>query len=192
MATRSDRPGPRERLLAAAGELFYGEGVNTVGIDRVIERANVSKASLYSIFGSKDELVRAYLEARHATWRERLAHELETRYDTPRERLLGVFEVLGESFADPAFRGCAFVNASAEARPGSAVVLASDESRAWKRGAFAELARAAGARTPDVLAEQLVQLYDGAQVAARMDRNPAAAVAARAAAVALLAAATSS
>jgi AcrR family transcriptional regulator len=68
--TRSDsaapvKRSPRERLLDAANELFYAEGVQSVGIDRVIERAGVAKASLYSTFGSKEELVRAYLEARH-------------------------------------------------------------------------------------------------------------------------------
>ena len=59
---RSRRPSPRERLLKAADELFYAEGINSVGIDRVIERADVARASLYSTFGSKDELIRAYLE----------------------------------------------------------------------------------------------------------------------------------
>src|SRR2546429_177462 len=61
---RSRRPSPRERLLKAADELFYAEGINSVGIDRVIERADVARASLYSTFGSKDELIRAYLEQR--------------------------------------------------------------------------------------------------------------------------------
>ncbi len=59
-----ERLSARERLLAAAQELFYEEGINTVGIDRVIERAGVAKASLYDCFGSKDELICAYLEAR--------------------------------------------------------------------------------------------------------------------------------
>jgi AcrR family transcriptional regulator len=183
-----DRPSVRERLLTAASELFYDEGVHTVGIDRVIERAGVSKASLYTNFGSKDELIRAYLEARHAAWTETLTDKLASRYTTPRERVLGVFDVLGESFAEPAFRGCALVNASAEVRAGSPVIGACDESRAWKRSLFAELTEAAGAADPEALAEQLAQLYDGAQIAARMDRNPGAALAARNAAATLLAA----
>ncbi|QEC47551.1 TetR/AcrR family transcriptional regulator [Baekduia soli] len=185
-AKAPDRPSARERLLASATELFYCEGIHTVGIDRVIEHADVSKASLYKIFGSKDELIRAYLEARHARWRERLTGEIDARWDDPAERLLGVFDVLGESFADPDFRGCAFMNASAEARPGSPVVEASDAARAWKRGLFADLAAAAGAPDPQGLAAQLVLLYDGAQIAARMDRDPAAAATARAAAAVLL------
>src|SRR3954451_14957983 len=90
----------RERLLAAANELFYAEGVHTVGIDRVIEHAGVAKASLYSSFGSKDGLIRAYLEGRHQRRRERLLAGLE-RYGTPRDRLLGVFDVLSELAAAP-------------------------------------------------------------------------------------------
>src|ERR1700704_5642583 len=87
----------RERLLAAADELFYAEGVHTVGIDRAIERAGLAKATLYSIFGSKDELVRAYLTRRHLASRENMTRQLAS-YQTPRERLLGVFDVLGRSF----------------------------------------------------------------------------------------------
>src|SRR6202050_724310 len=88
------RPSARERLLAAANELFYNEGVHTVGIDRVIEQAGVAKASLYNTFGSKDELVRAYLQTRHASVTERITRAVE-RYDIPRERLLAVFEGQG-------------------------------------------------------------------------------------------------
>jgi AcrR family transcriptional regulator len=67
-ATPAATPAPassaRERLLAAADELFYEEGIHTVGIDRIIEQAGVAKATLYSLFGSKDGLIRAYLQAR--------------------------------------------------------------------------------------------------------------------------------
>jgi AcrR family transcriptional regulator len=189
--TPPDRTSARERLLAAADELFYEEGVHTVGIDRVIERAGVAKATLYSAFGSKDELIRAYLTRRHATRQARLMRGLE-RFETPRERLLGPFDVLRELAAEPGFRGCAFVNASAESRPGGAVQEVSDESRAWTRSLFAELARNAGAKDPDQLARQLSLLYDGASVSARMDRDPEAAAEARVVAAALVDAAISS
>src|SRR5690349_17397815 len=79
-----ERVSARERLLAAADELFYEGGIHTVGIDRVIERAGVAKASLYDTFGSKDALIRAYLEARHDARKARLTAWLE-RYETPRE-----------------------------------------------------------------------------------------------------------
>jgi AcrR family transcriptional regulator len=177
----------RERLLAAANELFYEEGVHTVGIDRVIEKAGVAKASLYNTFGSKDELVRAYLEGRHARVSARITAYLE-RYADPRQKLLGVFEAQGELFAEPGFRGCAFVSASAES-PGEAVSRAADDYRGWLHGLLTGLAREAGAAEPETLGRQLHMLYDGASLSARMDREPSAAVNARAAAQALLAAA---
>ena len=175
----------RERLLAAANELFYEEGVHTVGIDRVIERAGVAKATLYSTFGSKDELIRAYLHRRHVIRRERISAALE-RYSSPRERLLGVFDVLGESFAEPGFHGCAFLNASAEAQPGSSIIGVTDEYRGWVRMAFTDLARAAGVNDPDTLARALHLLYDGAGVSARMDHDLGAAASARAVAAVLV------
>jgi AcrR family transcriptional regulator len=181
----ADRSSPRERLLAAANELFYKEGVHTVGIDRVIERAGVAKATLYSTFGSKDELIRSYLEGRYAARKERIT-EVVAGCDTPRERLLAVFDVLGESISTPGYHGCAFVNASAEAELGSPILGMVDEYRTWLRTLLIELAAAAGAGDPGGLARQLMMLYDGAGIGARMDGNLMAATAARAATATLL------
>ena len=178
------RPSARERLLAAANELFYTEGVHTVGIDRVIEQAGVAKASLYNTFGSKDELVHAYLEGRHAAMVARITKAV-ARYDNPRDRLLGVFDAQGELFAEPGFRGCAFASASAES-PGDLVAQAADAYRGWVRGLLTDLARAAGVPDPERLGRQLHLLYDGASQSARMDHDPSAATAARAAAETLL------
>jgi AcrR family transcriptional regulator len=188
--TVARKPSARERLLAAADELFYAEGVHTVGIDRVIEHAGVAKASLYSTFGSKDGLIRAYLQGRHQRRRERILAGLE-RFDTPRDRLLGVFDLLAEFAAAPTFRGCAFYNASAESPADGVVQEVCDDYRSWTRGLFTDLARDAGAKDPQALAAQLVILYDGSSVGARMDRTPAAATTSRAVAAALLDAATS-
>ncbi len=185
------RPSARERLLAAANELFYAEGVHTVGIDRVIEHAGVAKGSLYNTFGSKDELIRAYLEARHTGLVRRITAALE-RYDTPRERLLGVFEAQRDLFSEPGYRGCAFVRASAESHPGDLVEQAAAAYRGWVRGLFTSLAEEAGVPDPQALARQLHLLYDGSGVSARMDHDPAAATAARSAAAVLLNAALAS
>ncbi|MBS2963156.1 TetR/AcrR family transcriptional regulator [Actinocrinis puniceicyclus] len=187
-ATEHARLSARERLLAAANELFYEEGVNTVGIDRVIERAGVAKATLYSAFGSKDELIRAYLEQRFQARREHTLSGLNP-VETAREKLLAVFDVLSESFAKPHYHGCAFVNAAAEARPGSPIETAVDGYRGWMRELLTQLAREAGAADPELLAWQLHLLYDGASVSARMDHTPQAASPARAAAEALISAA---
>jgi AcrR family transcriptional regulator len=98
------RVSARERLLAAADELFYENGINTVSIDRVIERAGVAKASLYDCFGSKDELVRSYLQVRSEARRARINERL-SQYDTPVEKILSIFDLLGELAAQPGFRG---------------------------------------------------------------------------------------
>ncbi|MDT3400137.1 TetR/AcrR family transcriptional regulator [Streptomyces sp. B1866] len=182
---RAGRPSARERLLAAADELFYAEGVQSVGIDRVIEHAGVAKASLYNTFGGKEQLIRAYLEARHARASEHVRHVMEC-CRTPRERILAIFEAQGEVFASPDFHGCAFVSAAAEARPGGLVEQAADDHRRALRAVFTELAEQAGAADPARLAHQLHLLYDGAVLSARHDRCPTAAEAARAAAAALL------
>jgi AcrR family transcriptional regulator len=176
----------RDRLLAAATELFYAEGVHTVGIDRVIERAGVAKASLYSTFGSKEELVRAYL-ARLAEGRQRRITERIARYDDPRDRILAIFDQLGERIALPTFRGCAFINASAEGPRGETkVTRACSDSRTWLRELFIALAREAGAADPTALGRQLVLLFDGATICAAMDGDLDAAAVARATAVTLL------
>jgi len=180
-----DRRPARERLLAAADELFYEEGVNLVGIDRVIERAGVAKASLYDCFGSKEELIRSYLQRRHEA-RQARVRELLARYATPREKILAVFDSMAEAAAKPDFRGCAFARASAEARPGSSVKAMCDASRAWNLALFADLARQAGAANPDRVAQQLRLLYDGASVSAHVDTSNTAAAAARAMAEMLL------
>jgi AcrR family transcriptional regulator len=181
----TERASARERLLAAANELFYEHGVHSVGIDRVIERAGVAKASLYACFGSKEGLIGAYLEARQDSIKERMTREL-ARYETPRQRLIGVFEIQGATFSRPGYRGCAFLGASVESPAGGCVEQVSRDYRAWLRSLLVELATQAGAGVPEVLAHQLVLLYDGAGASAWMDRDPTAAVAATAMANALL------
>ncbi|MEA3217564.1 MAG: hypothetical protein QOJ19_3720, partial [Acidimicrobiia bacterium] len=91
------RRSAKERILAAADDLFYNEGVHTVGIDRVIERAGVAKGSLYYSFDGRDDLVRAYLTNRHGMWAARVSAGIEVHTD-PRARILAVFDVLGELF----------------------------------------------------------------------------------------------
>lgn len=182
----ADKPrgSARDRLLAAANELFYNEGIHTVGIDRIIEQAGVAKASLYNTFGSKDELVEAYLRSRHARNTDRITQALQ-RYRTPRTRLLGVFEAQEEIFADPGYRGCAFANATAEGDDGGAARAAA-EYRLWVRALFTELAQQADAPDPELLARQLHMLFDGAVASARQDRDGTAARTARATAAIVL------
>jgi AcrR family transcriptional regulator len=177
----------RERLLAAADDLFYEEGVHSVGIDRVLAHAGVAKASLYGTFGSKDELVRAYLEERGRRRRERISNRIAQSVD-PRERILCIFDALGEVSQTKSFRGCPFVNACAEGR-GDATTPArqvSADQRGWMHNLFIELATDLGARDPAQLGRRLSLVYDGAVIAAWMDSDPGAPVVARQVAEGLL------
>jgi AcrR family transcriptional regulator len=168
----------KQRLLEAADDLFYSEGIHTVGIDRVIAHAGVAKGSLYYSFTGKDELVHDYLTHRHARWAERVAAGIEAHTD-PRARILAVYDVLGTLFAQPDYRGCAFMNATAEAAPDSVEAQAATTFRAWVRNLFLDLATDVDARDPKQLAETLVLLYDGAVATAQMDKAPEAASTAR-------------
>jgi AcrR family transcriptional regulator len=173
------RMSARERLLAAANDLFYAEGVQTVGIDRIIERAGVAKASLYNLFGSKEHLEAAYLASRHEATTRRLGETI-SRLDDPRQKILAVFDLQAKQFTQPDFRGCAFVAASTEAPTGGLVEHAAGEFRAWMRALFTDLAEQAGACDPKNLGRQLHLVYDGAGLAGRMDhRDPAIARSAR-------------
>ncbi|WP_328378390.1 TetR/AcrR family transcriptional regulator [Streptomyces sp. NBC_00440] len=183
------KPSARERLRAAANELFYAEGVQSVGIDRVIEHAGVAKASLYNTFGGKEQLVRAYLDTRHAGTVDRITRAIAER-DTPREQMLAVFESQGRQFDRPDFHGCAFIRAGSEAGPGGLVQEAADAFRGWMRELFTRLAAEAGAADPDALGHQLQLLYDGAGISALMDHDSTVAATSHAAAAALIAAAT--
>jgi len=179
----------KRRLLEAADRLFYEEGIHQVGIDRVIEEAGVAKSSLYYAFGSKDELVRTYLADRHAKWDARLIDRM-AEHDDPRAKILAIFDALGDLFTEPSFNGCAFINAAAEAPPGSAEDSATRDFRTWLHELFGTLCSQLDVGHPQDLSEQLVFLYDGANISAQLDHNRTAATMARTAAAALLDSAT--
>lgn len=163
----------RERLLNAADELFYAEGINTVGIDRVIEHAGVAKASLYSAFGSKDGLIRAYLMRRHEIRTARIQRHL-AKHTEPRARMLAVFDSFDELINSRLWRGCPFIAATGEARTDQTVNEVAAITRAFTRQCFLDEAAALGVADPAALADQLVLLYDGAVVAAHgLDRTAA-------------------
>jgi AcrR family transcriptional regulator len=165
--------------------LFYQDGVQSVGIDRVIERAGVAKASLYANFNGKDDLVRAYLDARFEARRAAIETKLALQ-EAPRDKMFAVFDAMTEPLANRNYRGCAFLRATAEMAADASGREVCRDARRWTRELLSGLAKEAGASNPDVLAKQLVLLYDGAAASAQMDRDPTAAAEARAAAVLLI------
>jgi AcrR family transcriptional regulator len=189
-AASASRPGPRQRLLAAADRLFYEEGVCTVGVDRILQEAGVARASLYNTYGSKDQLIRAYLQQRSEDWQAVVGEALPAAWDNPRDRILGVFELMTDWFATPGYHGCPFINASAETAPNDAVSDVRDQHRTWLRELFCRLGREAGLENPEALSAQLVLLCDGAMVGAQLDHSTAPGHAARSAAATLIDAAT--
>ncbi|WP_369230114.1 TetR/AcrR family transcriptional regulator [Streptomyces sp. R21] len=159
-----DSAAAREQALDAAEELFYGRGIQAVGMDAVRGASGVSLKRLYQLFPAKDQLIEAYLERRDLRWRERLATHVE-RHGDPEERILAVFDWLRLWFGEPDFRGCAWINAYGELGAVSPRVAA--QVRAHKRafqGYLAGLVTDAG--LPAVLAGQLFLLAEGAMVTA--------------------------
>jgi AcrR family transcriptional regulator len=160
---------PRRRLLDTAAQLFYAHGIHAVGVDRLIAESEVAKASFYKHFRSKDDLVAAYLDERTEQWRAHHAAELPRRADDPVEQALCVFDLLAENFANPAYRGCPFINAAAELPSVPVVLEAVARRRRARADLFRDLLERAGLEEALDLAAQLCLIYDGAMVAAQLD-----------------------
>lgn len=186
---RPTTPGAR-RILDVASALFYAHGIHAVGVDTIAAESGVTKRTLYDRFGSKDQLVAAYLQARDERWRARVVAAVEAA-DGPAARALAPFDVLSGWIAESG-RGCAFVNAYAELdapdHPGRAVI---DDEKRWLRELFAGALTEAGATGVDDLALHLLLLHEGALVTSAVAAQPDAPRVARDAARALVTAATS-
>lgn len=157
-------PGGR-KILNAAAQLFYGRGINAVGVDLIARQAGVTKKTLYDRFGSKEALVAAYLRERDGRWREWLDGQVEASGEGAYGQLLATFDALGEWMRRENPRGCGFVNAAAElpdpAHPGRAVI---EDQKRWLCGYLRELSGRTGAADPAALADELVLLHEGATV----------------------------
>jgi len=174
----SDRVSVKERLLEAAAELFYSQGVGATGIDAITAHAGVAKMSLYNNFESKTELVTAYIQRRHAEWHA-LYRARVAAAKTPRDRVLAVFD----SYVDHAalayrwgFRGCGLLNAAAElpvGDPGRITVAAQkEEAEALFKEHLRALKPKAG-KAIDETAEHLSFLLEGAMQRAGLDGHDA-------------------
>jgi AcrR family transcriptional regulator len=176
---------PRERVLAEAFVLFYARGIRAVGVDLIISRAGVAKATFYRHFPSKLALVTAYVDRRQEAWLAWLRESVTSRAAQGTRGLLAIFDVLAELFADPAYRGCATCNAVAEVGHEAPEVL--ERARLHKadlQAYVADLAGDAGLAKAVRVAEQWVLLIDGAMVSAQRNGDAASArTAQRAAAV---------
>jgi AcrR family transcriptional regulator len=158
----------RQRILDTAYELFARRGVRGVGMNEVVERAGVAKATLYRHFPSKNDLVLAFLRQREQRWtKEFVEAEARRRGSTPEEQLLAIFDVFDEWFHQDDFEGCSFINVLLEfgdrAHPlGSACATHLENIRSVVR----TLAEEAGLREPEAFAHSWHILMKGSIVAA--------------------------
>jgi AcrR family transcriptional regulator len=190
MATSTTVPSAREWILGTAFALFYAHGIRGVGVDRIIAESGVAKATFYKHFPAKDDLVLAYLDRVDEAWTGQLRDAAAAAGPDPADQLVGAFDALGHACRRDGYRGCAFINAAAETPAGSRVhdrtLVHKDAVRAWMTG----LADEAGAPDPAGLARSLTLLLDGGLASGALDARPDAPVVARAAAEALVRAAT--
>jgi len=165
---------PRERLLAAADELFYGQGISSTGVDAVVARAQVAIGSLYNNFDGKDALVAAYLESRDHRWREQWESCVDEHTD-PVARVLAIFTAMERwTRTGTRNRGCAHVAAALQlngASPGMTVAVA---HKTHLRERLQELVTATGVRNPGHVTQDLLLVYEGmfGLLAMELDTDP--------------------
>ena len=174
----------RELVVNAADRLFYGKGIQAVGMDEIRSEAGISLKRMYQLFPSKETILAEVLRRRNEAWTAGVLLAAENAAD-PREKVLSLYDFLADWFAEDDFRGCAFINSFGEL--GATAPLVADAARAHKLGFqdyVADLVRDAG--WPASLAPQLALLAEGAQTTAAISGTPDAAADARAAAATLL------
>ena len=167
-AEKTERIPPRARILAVARELFYRDGIRAVGVDAIAEAAGTNKMTLYRHFGSKDDLVAAYLrhvaEEADGCW----AKLEQAHPGDPRAQLRAWLEEMAEHVANADQRGCPLANAAIELpekdHPARRVI---EEFKVAQRAKLIQLCRAAGLIEPDMLADELHLLLEGARVTAQ-------------------------
>ncbi|AZA10473.1 putative transcriptional regulator [Corynebacterium gerontici] len=173
--SRKNRPSPRQRLLASATSLFSTEGIRVIGIDRILREADVAKASLYSLFGSKDALVIAYLESLDEQWRTRYA-ERTAEMSSPEQKILAFFDQCIDEAPEADFRGSHFQNAANEyPRPETdserGIVEAVQQHRRWVQDTLTSLLTEKNGYPGDVQAQQLMIFLDGGLAGSRLSQS---------------------
>ena len=158
---------PRARLLRTASELFYRDGIHSVGVDRIVDAAGVTRATFYRHFPGKEDLVQAYLEGEDAT----LRHAFEGLAGLDAEQSLeAVIQAIADDVTRNHTRGCPFINASAEYPDAASPVRVTVKNhRDWFRATLSGILAAAGRANPDEQAGALVLLRDAALVGGYLD-----------------------
>jgi AcrR family transcriptional regulator len=195
--SRDDRPkqvrgtAVREKILSVADELFYREGIRAVGVDTIVEKSDVAKTSLYRWFPGKDDLIAAFLERRDEHFWQQWDKTSRQYREDPRGEVEAQLHWISRYVLSGQFRGCPFINTATEfpdpSHPGRAVCMTNKEKL---RRRLLGLAEALEVTEPNLLADQLVLLIDGAFANAQILRRASAARSLVSAGLALIAAAS--
>lgn len=169
MSTQGGR-GARQRILDTAARLFYHEGINATGVERLASEASVSKRTLYQHFPSKSAVVEEYLRTIQHGVGDPIQPGPDADRQQPRARILALFDA-----PRGPMRGCPFHNAAVEAADAMPDVL--DIVHIHKRNfvsGLTALTKQAGVANPQLLANQLAVLYEGAAALSTSldDRTP--------------------
>ena len=178
----------REKLLEVAIDRFYVHGFHAVGLDQILNEVGVTKTTFYNHFESKDELIIEALKRRQQ-WESKAFNEraMEIAEGDPKQLLLAIFDVLDEWFNHPDYFGCMFLNVCVEfPSPNDPIHRFGMEHYCDARDELAEVAKQAGAKDPELLAEQMVVLMQGTLTHRQVSGDNAAAAKARPVAEAMI------
>jgi len=152
-----------DRIRETARDLFYREGIRAIGVDEIVNRAGVTKPSLYRSFASKDELAAAYLKDYDEAFWERFDQGIAAHPDDPRAQLRAYFEGLTRRATQTGYRGCGLTNAAVEyPQPDHPARKVAEANKRALRKRLAAIAKAMGAADPDLLGDGLLLLLEGA------------------------------
>ena len=166
------RPSRRDHLVQTAIGLFCEHGFHATGIDMILDRAGVSKKTMYEHFRTKDELILAALRQYDSQFRNFFMREVEKAGATPQEKLLAIFDVAHAWFTQTNFFGCTFINAVGEySEKDSPICAVSREFKTMMRNYIEKLAVEAGAANANELASELSLLLEGAIVTAQVSHD---------------------
>jgi AcrR family transcriptional regulator len=162
-------PRAAEKILDAARDLFYREGIRAVGVDEVVRQAGVTKPSLYRSFPSKDELAASYLRRYDRDFWARFEDSVAACPGDPRAQVLHFLDGVGRRSQKPRYRGCGMTNAAVEyPEPDHPARLVSEDNKKELRRRLRTMAAAMGARDPDELGDGLLLLIEGAYISAQL------------------------
>ncbi|BCB04153.1 TetR/AcrR family transcriptional regulator [Bacillus sp. KH172YL63] len=160
-----------KRILEAASDLFYWKGIHSIGVETIANEAGVTKKTLYDRFGSKEQLIVAYLKNRDQQWKNHLTGYLQAVPDQePLQKILTIFDALESWLNQHNQRGCAFVNALAELtednHPGKTVIL---EEKQWLKQLFSSFLQELNLTDAEDISERLLILHEGVTVTFSMN-----------------------